>query len=98
MVNNVPSELKLCPVVLVELQEKNIKFGLGNADDMGSSFFAELFKVELSCGTKGFKGGLQGRWGQGSDNIGAGVSGVELKGIQVDKGNTRISKGSGVGW
>ena len=92
MVNDVTSELKLCPIFLIKQRKEDIKFGLGNADDMGGSFLTKLFKVELGCSVKGFEGGLWGRWGRGLDNIGAGVNGAGLKGVWVDKGNARASK------
>ena len=89
MINDVTSELELCPV---ERRKEDVKFLLGKVDNMGGSLFTKLFKVELGHGTKGFKGGLQGKWGQGSDNIGAGVDGVGLEGIGADKGDARVGK------
>ena len=61
MVNDVPSELKLRPVVLIDQRKKDVKFFLGKADNVGSGFFTKLFEIKIGHGTKGFKGGLQGR-------------------------------------
>ena len=58
VVGDVSSELELHPILLIKQRKEGIKFFLGDADDMGSSFFTKLFKVELGCSTKGFKGGL----------------------------------------
>ena len=98
MVDDVTGKLKLHPIVLIEQRKKGVKFFLGKADNVRGGFSTKLFEVELGHGMKGFKGRLQGRWGQGLDDIGAGVNGAGLKGVWVDKGNTRISKGGRVNW
>ena len=66
MVSDVTYELKVAPTVLGEWGKEGIEFSLGKADDMGSSFFSELFKVELGSGAKGFEGGCRDKWGTGS--------------------------------
>ena len=63
MVDDFSSELELCPILLIKWREEEIKFFLGNVDNMGGSFFTKLFKVKLGCGAKGFKGRLWDRWG-----------------------------------
>ena len=84
-VNNFARELKLCPIVLSKRGKKAVEFGLGKADDVGGGLFTELFKIELSRGAKSFEGGLRGRRGWGSDNVGVGVDGAGLKGVGVDE-------------
>ena len=74
MVDNFTRELKLHPIVLSEWGEEAVEFGLSKVDNMGSGVFTKLFKVELSHSVKGFKGGLWGRQGQGSDNVGVGIN------------------------
>jgi len=62
MVDQVTCELKVAPTVLVEQGKEGVEFFLGKADDVGSGFFSELFKVELGDGTKCFHSGLGSRW------------------------------------
>ena len=81
MVNNFTGKLELHPIFLIKWQKEDVKFFLGDTNDVGSCFFTELFEVKLSRSTKGFKGGLWGRQGWGLDNIGAGVNGVGLEGV-----------------
>ena len=92
MVDDFTRELKLRPIVLSEWGEEAVKFSLGKADNMGSCMFTKLFKIELSCSAKGFKSGLQGRWGQGLDNIGVGVDGTGLKGVQVNEEDIGVGR------
>ena len=92
MVDDFTRELKLRPIVLSERGKEAVKFGLGEADDMGCSVFTKLFKIELGHGTKGFKGRLRGRWGQGSDNIGAGVDRAGFEGIGVNKKDVGVGR------
>ena len=95
-INNFTQELKLHPVVLSEWGEEAIKFCLGEADDVGGCLFTKLFKVELSCSTKGFKGGLQGRRGWELDDIGVWVNRMGLKGVGVNEKDVGVSGRSGV--
>ena len=81
VVDDITGKLELGPVVLVKQGEEDIEFFLGDVDDVGGGFFTKLFKIELSHSAKGFEGGLQSRWGQGSDNVGTGVNRVGLKGV-----------------
>ena len=76
---------------MIERRKEDVKFFLGNVDNVGGSFFTKLFKIKLGHGAKGFEGRLWGRWGWGLDNIGTGVDGAGLKGVQVNKGNARVS-------
>ena len=62
MVDKVTDELKVAPTILGEQGKEGVKFGLGEADDVGSGFFSELFKVELGGGTKCLLSGLGSRW------------------------------------
>jgi len=62
MVDQVTCELKVAPTVLVEWGKEGVEFGLGEADDVGSGFFSELFKIELGGGMKCFLSGLGSRW------------------------------------
>ena len=62
MVDNVTNKLKVAPTVLVERGKEGVEFGLGEADNVGSGFFSELFKVELGGGAKCFRSGLGSRW------------------------------------
>ena len=89
-IDDFTQELKLCPSVLIERGEEAVKFGLGKADDVGSGLFSELFKVELGRGAKGFEGGLQSRWGQGSDDVRVGVDGAGLEGVRVNEEDVGI--------
>ena len=89
-------ELKLRPIVLSERGEKAVEFCLGEADDVGSSLLTKLFEIELGRGTKGFEGGLRGRRGQGSDDIGVGVDGAGLKGVGVNEEDVGVSRRGGV--
>ena len=89
-------ELKLCPIVLSERGEEAIEFSLGEADDVGGGLLTKLFKVELGRGAKGFEGGLRGRWGWGSDNVGVGVDRAGLEGVWVNEEDVRVSRRSGI--
>jgi len=62
VVNNVTDELKVAPTILGERGKEGVEFSLGKADNVGSSFFSELFKVELGGGAKCFCSGLGSRW------------------------------------
>jgi len=62
VVDQVTCELKVAPTVLVEWGKEGVELGLGKADDMGSSFFSELFKIKLSSGAKCLLSGLGSRW------------------------------------
>ena len=95
VVNNFTRELELCPIFLIEWRKEAVEFGLGKTDYMGGCMFTKLFKVEFGHGVKGFKGGLWGRRGWGLDNVGAGVNGAGLEGVQVNKGNVRIGRQGG---
>ena len=95
-INDFTRELKLCPSVLSERREEAVEFGLGEADDVGSSLFTELFKIELGRGAKGFKGGLRGRWGRGSDDIGVGVDRAGLEGVGVNEEDVGVGGQGGV--
>ena len=83
MVDDFTRELKLCPIVLSEWGEEAVEFGLSKVDNVGSGVFTKLFKVELGHSTKGFKGRLWGRQGQGSDNIGVGIDRAGHRGWQT---------------
>ena len=95
-INNFTWELKLRPIVLSERGEEAVEFSLGKADDVGGSVFTELFKVKLGRGTKGFKGGLRGRRGWGSDDVGVGVNGAGFEGVWVDEEDVGVGGRSGV--
>ena len=95
-INDFTRELKLRPIVLSERGEEAIEFCLGEADDVGGSLLTKLFKVELSRGAKGFKGGLRGRQGRGLDDVGVGVDGAGLKGIWVDKEDIGVGRRGGI--
>jgi len=62
VVDKVTDELKVAPTVLVEWGKEGVEFCLGEADDVGSGFFSELFKVKLSGGAKCLLSGLGSRW------------------------------------
>jgi len=62
VVDQVTCELKVAPTVLVEWGKEGVKLCLGEADDVGSGFFSELFKVKLGGGAKCFLSGLGSRW------------------------------------
>ena len=94
--NDFTRELKLRPSVLIEWGEKAVEFGLGEADDMGSGLLTELFEIELSCGAKGFEGGLRGRRGRGSDDVGIGVDRAGFEGVRVNKEDVGVSGRGGV--
>ena len=95
-INDFTQELKLRPIVLSERGEEAVEFSLGEADDMGGGLLTELFKVELGRGAKGFKGGLQGRRGRGSDDVGVGVDGVGLEGVGVNEEDVGVGGRSDV--
>jgi len=62
MVDQVICELKVAPTVLVEWEEEGVELCLGETDDVGSSFFSKLFKIELGGSAKCFLSGLRSRW------------------------------------
>jgi len=62
VVDQVTCELKVAPTVLGERGKGGVKLGLGEADDVGSGFFSELFEVELGGSTKCLLSGLRSRW------------------------------------
>jgi len=62
VVDQVTCELKVAPTILVEWGKEGVEFFLGEADNVGGSFFSKLFKVELSGGTKCLLSGLGSRW------------------------------------
>ena len=95
-VNNFTWELKLRPIILSEWGKEAVEFGLGKADDVGGGLFTELFKIELGCGAKGFKGGLWGRWGRGSDDIGVRVDGAGFEGVGVNEEDVGVGRQGGV--
>ena len=95
-INDFTRELKLRPSVLIKWGEEAVEFGLGEADDVGSGLFTELFEIELGRGAKGFKGGLQGRRGQGSDDVGVGVDGAGLEGVGVNEEDVGVGRRGGV--
>jgi len=47
---------------LGERGKEGIKLSLSEMDDVGGSFFSELFKIELGGGAKCFHSGLRSRW------------------------------------
>ena len=86
----------MCPVVLSEWREETVEFCLGEADDVGGGLFTELFEIELGHGAKGFEGGLQGRRGRGSDDVGVGVDSAGLEGVGVNEENVGVGGRGGV--
>jgi len=62
MVDDVTSELKVAPTVLVEWGKEGVELCLSETDDMGSGFFSKLFKVKLGSNMKCFHSGLGSRW------------------------------------
>ena len=62
MVSDVAGKLEVSPTVLVEWGKEGIKLSLSKMDDVGSSFFSELFKIKLGSSTKCFLSGLGSRW------------------------------------
>ena len=95
-IDNFTRELKLRPIVLSEQRKETVEFGLGEADDVGSGLFTKLFEIKLGRCAKGFEGGLRGRWGQGSDDIGVGVNGAGLEGVGVNKEDVGVGGRGGV--
>ena len=95
-INDFAWELKLRPIVLSEWGKETVEFGLGEVDDVGSGLFTELFKIKLGRGAKGFKGGLRGRRGWGSDDVGIGVDGAGLEGVWVDEEDIWVGGQGGV--
>ena len=87
MVDQVTYELKVAPTVLVEWGKEGVELFLGEADDVGGSFFSKFFEVELSSGAEGLESGCGGERGWGADDVGVGIDGGGLKGVGVDKGN-----------
>ena len=95
-INDFTRELKLHPIVLVERRKEVIEFGLSKADDVGGGMFTKLLKVKLSRGAKGFEGGLRGRRGWGSDDVGVGIDWAGFEGVRVDKEDIRVGGQGGV--
>ena len=95
-IDNFTRELKLRPSVLIERGKEAIEFGLGETDDVGSCLFTKLFKVELGRGAKGFEGGLRGRRGRGSDDVGIGVDGAGLESVGVNEEDVGVGGRGGV--
>ena len=95
-VNDFTWELKLCPIVLSEQGKEAVKFGLGKTDDVSGGLFTKLFEVKLGHGTKSFEGGLWGRQGWGSDDVGVGVNGAGFKGVWVNKEDIGVGGQGGV--
>jgi len=62
VVDQVTCELKVAPTVLGERGKEGVELCLGEADDVGGSFFSELLKVELGGGVKCLLSGLGSRW------------------------------------
>ena len=91
-IDNFTRELKLCPIVLSEWGEEAVEFSLGKADDVGGGLLTKLFEVELGRGAKGFEGGLRGRRGRGSDDVGVGVDGAGLEGVRVNEEDVGVSR------
>ena len=89
-------ELKLCPSVLIEWRKEAVEFGLGEADDVGGGLLTKLFEIELGRGAKGFEGGLRGRQGRGSDDVGVGVDRAGFKGVRVNEENVGVGGRGGV--
>ena len=98
MVDEVTCELKVAPTILGEWGKEGVKFFLGKADDVGSSVFTKLFKVELGSGTKSFEGGCGSKQGWGADDVWVGIDGGGLKGVGVDKGNASAGGGGRILW
>jgi len=92
MVDWAVGKLVLGPTVLGEWGEEDVKLGLSKTDDFGSGFFSKLLKVKLGNGAKCFEGGCGSEWGRGADNVGVGVNGGGLEGVQVDEGNASASR------
>ena len=95
-INDFPRELKLRPSVLIERGEEAVEFGLGKADDVGGGLLTELFEIELGRGAKGFEGGLRGRQGRGSDDVGVGVDGEGFEGVGVNEKDIGVGRRGGV--
>jgi len=81
---------------LGEWGKEGVEFFLGEADDMGSGFFSEFFKVELSGGAEGFEGGCGSERGWGADDVWIGIDGGGLKGVGVDEGDAGTSRRCGI--
>ena len=95
-INDFTRELKLRPSVLIERGKETVEFGLGKADDVGGGLFTELFEIKLGRGAKGFEGGLRGRRGRGSDDVGVGVGGAGLEGVGVDEEDVGVGRRGGI--
>ena len=95
-INDFTQELKLRPSVLIKRGKEAVKFGLGEADDVGGGLFTKLFEIELGHGAKGFEGRLWGRWGWGSDDVGVGVDGTGLEGVGVNEEDVGVGGRGGV--
>jgi len=62
MVSDIVSKLEVGPAILGEQGKEGIKLCLSKTDNMCSSFFSELFEVELSSSAKCLLSGLGSRW------------------------------------
>ena len=95
-INDFTWELKLRPSVLIERGKEAVEFGLGKADDVGSGLFTKLFEIELGRGAKGFEGGLRGRRGWGSNDVGVGVDGAGLESVGVNEEDVGVGGRGGI--
>jgi len=96
MVSDVTGKLEMGPAVLGKWGKEGIKLCLGKTDDVGSGFFSELLKVELSGSVKGFNGGRRSGRGQGVDDVGVGIDGSGLKSVWVDESDASASRQCGI--
>ena len=96
MVSEVAGKLEVRPAVLGEWGKEGVELSLSKTDDMGGGFFSKLLEVKLSSSVKGFNGGCRSERGRGADEVGVGIDGGGLKGVQVDKGDTCVGKRDGV--
>jgi len=96
VVSDVAGKLELGPAVLGERGKEGVKFFLGEADDVVSSFFTQLFEVELGGGAKCFEGGRGSKRGWGADDVWVGIDRSGLKGVGVDEGDTGAGRQSGI--
>jgi len=87
VVSDVAGKLELGPAILGEWGKEGVEFFLGEADNVVSGFFAQLFEVELSSGAKCFEGGCGSKRGWGADDVWVGIDGSGLKGVGVDEGD-----------
>jgi len=62
VVDKVTGELKVAPTILVEWGKEGVELCLSKTDDVGGSFFSELFEIKLGGSAKCFCSGLGSRW------------------------------------